>query len=87
MRWVIGQDWDVFMHSRSPLEAFAFISLLWASLTRRANSGEMGQPFLRLLEATKKYEAEPLTRIDKVAEENHTSIHINETLLKPHLKK
>ena len=87
MRWVIGKDWDVFIHSRSPLQAFACISLLCASVTRRNNSGETGQPLLRLLEAKKKCEAEPLTRIEKVVEENQASIHINETLLKPHLKK
>ena len=48
---------------------------------------ERGQPFLRLLEAIKNCEVEPLNRIAKVAEEKLSSIYINETLLKPHLKK
>ena len=87
MRWVTRPDWDVFIHSRSPLEAFACISLLSASVTRRNNSGERGQPFLRLLEAIKKCEAEPLTRIEKFIDENQASIYLNETPLKPHLKK
>ena len=76
MRWVTGKDWDVFIHSRSPLEAFACISLLKASVTRNNNNGDRGQPFLRLLEAIKKCEAEPLIRIAKVVEENQASIHL-----------
>ena len=70
MRWVTRPDWDVFIHSRIPLEAFACISLLSALMTRINNNGERGQPFLRLLEANKKCEDEPLTRIEKVVEEN-----------------
>ena len=69
MRWVTRQDWDVFIHRRIPLEAFESMSLLSSLVTIRNSSGEMGQPFLRLLEAIKKCEAKPLTRISKVAKE------------------